>query len=210
MATIIDGVREAKEKSRKRKFVQTVDLLINVKNIDLKKPENRFSSEFFLPNGRGKDVKTAIIADSMATEAKKHADLVIRKEEIPGLVGNKKKLKRVANEYDWFFAEITLMAQIGKLLGTVLGPRGKMPKPIPPKVPIEPFVKRAKSQVRVVLKETPVIQVVVGNEGMEDGKIAENVQAVLNFVNEKLPKGKNSVKSVYLKLTMGPVVKLEV
>jgi large subunit ribosomal protein L1 len=210
MAETVDLIKEAKKQARKRKFVQTVDLLINVKNIDLKKPENRFNSEFYLPNGRGKAVKTVVIADSIAVEAKKHADLVIRKEEINELAGDKKKMKRIANEYDWFFAEVTLMAQIGKVLGTVLGPRGKIPKPIPPKAAVEPFIVRAKNTVRVALKENPVIHVIVGNESMDDGKLAENVQAVMNFVTEKLPKGRNNIRSAYVKLTMGPPVKIEV
>ncbi len=130
--TLIDAIKKAKEQSKPRKFKQTVDLIINLKNVDLKKPENRFNSEIFLPGGRGKDVKIAAIVDSLATEAKGHVDLIIRKEEIERLASKKKELKKIANEYDWFLGEATLMAQVGKSLGTVLGPRGKLPKPVPP------------------------------------------------------------------------------
>lgn len=208
--TLIDQIKQAKEQSKKRKFVQSFDLIVNLKNIDLKKPENRFNSEFFLPNGRGKDVKIVVIADSLATEAKKHADLVIRKEEIDKLASKKKEFKKIARDYDWFFGEAPLMPQIGKSFGTVLGPRGKVPKPVPPKVNMEPFIKRARNTVRVTLRDTPVIQVSVGSEDINNDKLAANTEAVLNFIREKLPKGRNNIRSVLVKLTMGKPVKIEV
>ena len=208
--TLVDAIKQAKEQSKKRKFKQSLDLIINLKNIDLKKPENRFSSEFLLPNGRGKDVKIAAIVDSLAKEAKEHADLVIRKEDIPKLASKKKEFKKIANSYTWFLAEATLMVEIGKTLGTVLGPRGKVPKPVPPKVQIEPFIKRARNTVRVSLRGTPVIQVSVGSEDMGNEKLAANTTAVMNFVKEKLPKGRNNIRSSLIKLTMGKPVKIEV
>ena len=207
---LIDQIKQAREQSKKRKFNQSVDLILNLKNIDLKKPENRFNSEFFLPNGRGKDVKIVVIADSLATDAKAHADLVIRKEEIEKLASKKKELKKIARKYDWFLAEAHLMVQIAKSMGTVLGPRGKIPKPVPPKVKIEPFIQRARNTVRVTLRDTPVVQVCVGSESLSDDKLAANTEAVLNFVREKLPKGRNNIRSSLIKLTMGKPVKIEV
>ena len=129
---LLELISEARKNSRKRKFTQTWDLLINLKDMDLKKPEHRFSLEFVLPEGRGKDIKVGVIADSLAAEAKKHTDLVIRKEELESLAKNKKKLKKIVNDYDWFLAEAPLMPVIGKSMGAVFGPRGKLPKPVPP------------------------------------------------------------------------------
>jgi len=210
MRDVLAKIKEAKVASKKRKFSQSWDLTINVKGMDLKKPENRFKLEFMLPEGRGKDLKVCIIADQLSTEAKNHADMVILKDEIPGYAKNKKKLKKIANEYDWFFGEASLMAQIGKSFGVVLGTRGKMPKPLPPKVDVAPFVGRAKKSALVALKETPVIHVPIGSEKMEPERIAKNAEAVYKAVIEKLPKGKNSVKSVFIKLTMGKPIKVEV
>src|SRR3989338_6599165 len=109
-------VKEAKQAGAGRKFEQTWDFVINLKGLDLKRPENRFSSEVVLPEGRGKELKVAVISDALTAEAK-----------------DSKQAKRIANEYDWFLGEVALMAQIGKTLGMVMGPRGKMPKPVPPK-----------------------------------------------------------------------------
>jgi large subunit ribosomal protein L1 len=210
MSDFLEKVKEAKAKSKPRKFKQSWDFSINLRGLDLKKPENRISAELVLPEGRGKDMKVAIIADSLANEARNIADLVITKEEVADLVRNKKKLKKLANEYDRFLGEVSLMPVIGKSFGVVLGQRGKMPKPIPPKIKIEPLVQAARRTVKIALKDSPVIHVPVGTEDMDDEKIAKNMQAVFNFVKEKLPKGKNNVKSAYIKLSMGTPVKVRI
>jgi len=206
---ISEKLKEAKKKSKPRKFAQSWDLIFVLRDIDLKKPENRFNLELQLPEGLGRNLKTAILADSIGPEAKKHADLVIAKAEIAPLGKNKKKLKKMANEYDWWFGEAPLMPLIGKELGAVLGTRGKMPKPIPPKINLEDLIKRAKSSVRIRLTNTPVIMVGVGNEAMPDENVSKNIDAVYNFVCDRLPKGKNNIKNVLVKLTMGRPVKLE-
>ncbi len=206
----LERVKEAKEKSKKRGFTQSWDISINLRGIDLKKPENRLNLEFILPEGRGKENKVAVITDSLETEAKKSADIVIKRAELESLIKNKKKLKRIANEYDFFLGEVSLMPLIGKGFGAVLGPRGKMPKPIPPKINVESLIQRAKRVIKISLKESPVIHASIGTESMSDEQIAKNAQAVFDFVAEKLPKGKNNIKSAFIKLTMGKPVKLDV
>ena len=206
--TLAEGVKLARENSKQRKFEQTWDFIMNLKGMDLKKPENRFSAELALPKGRGRPPKIAVFADLQAAEAKKFADLVITKKEIEGIAGDKRKARRVANDHDFFFGEAPLMPMIGKSLGTVLGPRGKVPKPIPPKGNIEPILQASKRMVRISLKEVPVISVIVGAEKMGDADVAENAQAVYNLVRERLPKGKNNIKSMLVKLTMGKPVKV--
>ena len=206
---IEEKLKEAKEKSRPRRFAQSWDLIFNLRDIDLKKPENRINIECHLGEGLGKDVKTVVLADSLYPEAKKHADLAIAKDEITKLGKNKKKLKKLARGYDWWFAEAPLMPIIGKELGVVLGTRGKMPKPVPPKINLEGLLKRMKSTVRIRLTSTPVIQVAVGTETMPDEKVSKNVENVCNLVRDSLPKGRNNIRSVSVKLTMGPPVELE-
>jgi len=208
MEKITETVKKAKEKSKKRNFKQTWDFSINLKNIDLKKPENRITAEIVLPHGRGKDTKTLVITNTMLAEAKKVADFVLTKEQLEALKKDKKKIKKLANEYDWFFAEAPLMPLIGKIMGIALGPRGKMPKPIPPKAKLEPLISTAKKTVRIKVKDSPVIHVPVGTEDMPEEKVAENIQTVYKFVKEKLPKGAGNIKSAYIKLTMGPALKL--
>jgi len=206
---ISEKLKEARKNSQSRRFAQTWDLILNLRDMDLKKPENRINLEFFLPEGIGRELKTAFVADSLYAEAKKHADLVITRADIQALGKDKKKLKKLAREYDWWFGEASLMQLIGKELGVVLGTRGKMPKPVPPKIDVEALVKRSKSSIRIRLSTTPVIQIAVGSETMPDEKVAKNIDSVYNFIKDHLPKGRSNIKSIVVKLTMGKPVKLD-
>ncbi|MBN1896878.1 MAG: 50S ribosomal protein L1 [Candidatus Aenigmarchaeota archaeon] len=208
--SIKDNIKEAKENSKARKFAQTWDLILSLKDMDLKKPENRINAELYLPEGLGKPLKTVVLGDSLFADAKKHADLALSKDDIPKIAKDKKKLKKLANDYDWWFGEATLMPLIGKVLGATLGTRGKMPKPLPPKINLEGILKRAKNSVKIRLVSTPVIQIPVGTETMPDEKIEKNIEAAISFIEEKLPKGKNNIRNVSIKLTMGKPVRINV
>lgn len=201
-------IAQARE-GRKRNFDQTWDLVISLKNMNLKKPENRFSFDFQLPAGRGKKTKIVFIADSLLADAKKHADLIVGKGEIEKLGKDKKALRNITKGYDFFLAEAPLMPLIGKSLGAVLGARGKMPMPVPPKAKVELLVGAARNYIRIALRNTPVIQVPVGTESMKDEEVQRNLEAVYNAVKERLPKGANNIRAVFLKLTMGKPVRLE-
>jgi large subunit ribosomal protein L1 len=206
----LNEIKEAKEKAKERKFSQTWDLIINLKNMDMRKPENKLNLEFPLPEGRGKESKFIFIVDTLFSEAKKSGGLVIAKGDLEKLGRDKKKLKCYADEYDWWFCEAPLMPLVGKTLGLVLGPRGKMPRPIPPKGSVQPFVEMSKKMIRIKTKDSPVIHIAVGTEEMKDEQVMKNVMGVMNFVKEKLPKGSNNIKGAFIKLTMGPTVRLKV
>jgi large subunit ribosomal protein L1 len=207
-ASTSDLIARARE-GRKRNFNQTWDLVISLKSLDLKKPENRFSFDFPLPAGRGKKTKIVFIADSLLVDAKKHADMAVGKGEIERLAKDKKALRKITKDHDFFLAEAPLMPMIGKSMGAVLGTRGKMPMPVPPKAKVEALIAAARNYVRVSLRNTPVIQVPIGTEGMKDEDVQRNLEAVYNAVKERLPKGKNNIRAVFLKLTMGKPVRLE-
>jgi large subunit ribosomal protein L1 len=210
MRNVLEKIKEARKEARPRKFEQTWDMVINIKGLDLKKPENRLNFDLTLPEGTGKTRTTAFITDSMVSEAKKHADAVITKNEIESYAKDKKKQKQLAESYDSFFADASLMPLIGKSFGEVFGPRGKLPKPVPPKVNVAPLIEASKRQVRIMLRESPVVYVSIGKEKMDDEKISKNAQAVFNSVKERLPKGLANIKSVIIKLTMGKPTKVEV
>lgn len=208
-AQISKALREVKEKGKKRKFLQSIDLVVNL-NLDMSKPENRLNEDLLLPNGRGKGVKVAVIAEGeLAHQAKKVADKVITKEELEELAKDKKAAKKLVRGIEFFIAQADMMPLVGKTLGTVLGPGGKMPKPVPVNADIAPVVERLRKTVRLRTKDNPVLHVMVGTEKMGDKKVAENVEALMHFLERKLEKGYSNIKSVYLKTTMGPSVKIE-
>lgn len=208
---IVKGIAEMRNKTKKRNFTQSIDLVLTLKDIDVTKPENRLNEELVLPMGIGRDVKLALIASGeLALQGKKVMDRVITKEELEELAKDKKASKALANEYDYFVAQADLMVAVGKSMGSVLGPRGKMPKPVPPNADLKPLAERLKRTIRIRTKEAPIIQVPVGTEKMDDKSLAENIKAVLKYLEGKLDRGVNNIRSVYLKATMGPSVKLEV
>nr|MDO8046333.1 50S ribosomal protein L1 [Candidatus Baldrarchaeota archaeon] len=208
---IIEAVKEAKEKAKERKFKESIDLSISFKNLDLKKPENRISTEITLPHPINKPVKVCVIASGdLEVRAKNEGiDSVLSRTDLEKFLSDRKAAKKLAKQFDFFLAQVDLMPLVGRSLGPVLGPRGKMPKPIPPTADVKSLVEQYRRTVRIRMRNNPVIHVRVGTKDMEDEKIAENIKAVLEFLLEKLEKGIQNIKSIYVKTTMGPPVPIK-
>ncbi len=200
---ILDAIKKLRE-SKKRNFPQTFDLLINLKEFDLKKPENKISEEFPLPNGRGIDAKVIVFSD-MLKDVKTG---ILNSSGIEKLGSDVREAKKLARNTDFFLSEPKLMPLIGKLLGRYLAPRGKMPKIISGDV--NQLVDSLKRSTRIRIKDAPVIQCVVGNENIKDNEISGNIEALLKYLKSRLPKGKTNIGEVMLKLTMSKPVELEV
>lgn len=209
--SILQAVKEAKNKSEKRNFVQSIELMINLQDIDLKKPESKIQELIELPYPMGKGNKICVVASGeMALKAKEaDADLVIERGGLEALMGDKKKQKELAMAYDFFIAEAPLMPLVGRALGTTLGPRGKMPTPVPPTANIAEHIEKHRKMVLIRLRGQPVLQCRVGAENILDEQIAENVQAIIRRIEGKLKRGVKNIRSICLKTTMGPPVKIK-
>jgi len=203
------AVQKALEGAKKRNFVETVELAINLKDVDLSVPKNRITEDIILPNGRGKAVRICVIGGGeLALKAKDVADLVITPEELQTIAEDKKQAKKIANSTNYFIAEAPLMAVVGKRLGTVLGPRGKMPKPIPPGADPTGMVESLRKTVSVRTKDRITFHAPVGTVEMPAEQIAENIDALLKRIELKLEKGRMNIESSYVKTTMGPSERL--
>ncbi len=205
------AVADALEKGKEldRKFVQTVDVAITLKNVDMNLPKNRIDEEIILPKGRGKEAKVGVFAQGEgAALAKKVADVVIEPDQFEDLQKDKATFKKTANGIHYFLAEAPLMAQIGRSLGIVLGPRGKMPKPLPPGADPSPQVSNLRNTVKVRSKDKLSFHTVIGSEEMSPEDIAENLETVLARIEGKLEHGRMNVASVFVKTSMGPSVKV--
>ena len=203
------AVQKALEGAKKRNFVETVELAINLKDVDLSVPKNRITEDVILPNGRGKAVRICVIGGGeLALKAKDVADLVITPEELQTIADDKKQAKKIANSTNYFIAEAPLMAVVGKRLGTVLGPRGKMPKPIPPGADPTGMVEALRKTVSVRTKDRITFHAPVGTVEMPVEQIAENIDALLKRIELKLEKGRMNIESSYIKTTMGPSERL--
>jgi len=210
--TLIESIREAKSKAEKRKFVQSVELVINLRDIDMKKPESKIQELIELPYPVGKQGKVCVIASGeLALRARKTgADLVIERPELEALAGDKKKQKALAKDYESFIAEAPLMPTVGRVLGSVLGPKGRMPTPVAPTANIADIIEKQRKTVLVRTRGQPVLQCRIGTEDMPEEHIAENVQAVIRRLEPKLKRGLKNIRSLVIKTAMGPPIEVKV
>lgn len=208
----LESIKQVKEKSKKRNFSQSIELIVNLRDIDTKKPEGKIQERIELPNAVGKQTKICVFASGeLALKAKKAgADLVMERRELEALAGDKKRRKDLAQNYDFFIAEAPFMPLIGKILGSALGPKGRMPTPVPPTANIAEHIKKCRNTVIVRLRGQPVLQCRVGTDEMPEEQVVENLRAVLGRLEGKLKRGFRNVESIYIKTTMGSPVKIEI
>ncbi len=192
-------------KEKPRKFNQSVDLIINLKDFDVRKQSLNLFVQ--LPH-KARDAKIC----SFLEKPSKNFDFCITRAEIDAWT-NKKEIKKLAKQYDFFVALASLMPKIATQFGRVLGPAGKMPSPqlgiltLQNEAAEKELVEKMRSTARIKAKE-PSIKIAIGKENMKDEEIAENINAVYNAILAALPKGKENIKSVMLKLTMSKPVKV--
>lgn len=208
MSDIQDAIKQIRENSKERKFTQSVEIAINLKGLDLKKPDNKFKEDIVLPNGRGNPSKVAVIGEELVSKSKGIADVFITGDDLSKIEKDKNKSKNLVDNIDFFIAEPAFMARIGKSLGRVMGPRNKMPQPLPPQADPKPLVERFKKTTRVALKDSPVIHCLVGGEKMNDAELEANIVYAINAITSKLANKQHNIRSIYLKMTMGPAVRI--
>ncbi len=213
---ILNILKELREKSPKKKFSQTVDLLINLKNLDLKKPDHKIDIYMQLPSGIGKKRSVCAFVDAqLEAKAKEACDAVILKSEFENYKNNKKAQRILAESHDFFISQVDTISQVASVFGKVLGSRGKMPSPkagcvVPgAATSLEPIVKKLQLTVRLQTKNELSVKIPVGTENMKDEELAGNILAVYNTLLPALPQDKNNIRYFAVKFTMGPLFKIE-
>jgi len=205
----VEAITEALEKAPPRKFPESVELSVNLKDLDLSVPKNRLEDDIPLPHGRGANVKVAVFGSpELLQKVRGVADRVMTGPELEELAKDAKAAKRLASDIDFFLAEAPLMPTIGKRLGVVLGPRGKMPRPVPPGTDPTNLVNALKRSVRVRTKSNRTFHAAIGTRTMPPEQLAQNADAVLQRLIGKLERGRTNIESVYVKTTMGPAIRI--
>ena len=193
--------------TKKMKFKQSLELIINFKDIDVKKGF-AINEVVQLPKTNSPATVCVIATGEMSQKAKAaKADSVIGNEELAKFEANKRESRKFINKYDFFLADTKIMPTVGKALGQLLGPRGKMPTPVPFDAPIDAFLARFRTSIKVRTRASLSISCKIGDESMEDSDLATNAFAVLNTIEKKLPNGEKNIKKVMIKTTMGKPVK---
>jgi large subunit ribosomal protein L1 len=199
------AVSRALEESPDRNFTESVDLAINLRDLDLNDPSNRVDESIVLPAGTGQETTIVVIAEGeTAVRAEDVADDVLSGDDLADLGDDDDAAKELAGETDFFVAEEALMQDVGRYLGTILGPRGKMPTPLSPDDDVVEVVERMKNTVQLRSGDRRTFHALVGAEAMSAEEIADNIDVILRRLYADLEKGPQNVDTVYVKTTMGP------
>jgi len=208
--TIEEAVNRALDESPPRNFRETVDLAVNLRDLDLNDPSNRVDESVVLPAGTGQETQIVVFATGeTALRAEEAADDVLGPDELEDLGDDDDAAKDLADETDFFVAEAAMMQDIGRYLGTVLGPRGKMPTPLQPDDDVVETVNRMKNTVQLRSRDRRTFHTRVGAEDMSAEDIADNIDVIVRRLEAALEKGPLNIDSIYVKTTMGPSVEVE-
>jgi len=209
-AQYVKAIKQAKESDKEHKFTHAVEMIAVFRDIDVKKGFV-LNEVVQLPNKMNKPAQICIIASGdMGTKAKKtNADRVMDGEEITKIGSNKRESRKFINKYDFFLADTKLMPTIGKVLGQLLGPRGKMPTPIPFNASIESFLERFRDSIKIRTKSSLSMSCKIGDESMDDNALASNANTIISSIEKKLPNGNKNIKKIMFKTTMGKVIRIE-
>jgi len=193
-------------KSEKKKFDQTVDLIINLQKFDPKKNQ---TSIFVNVPYKIKDKKICAFFESKNKNVE-----TITPDDFKDY-SDKKNLKKLVKRFDFFIAQASIMPKVASVFGKVLGPAGKMPSPqlgilvdVNDKT-IEELKKKINHSIKIRIKEAS-IKTAIGKESMKDEEIIENIITVLNGVIKNLPKEKENIKNIELKFTMTKPQKIKI
>ncbi|MCU4924812.1 50S ribosomal protein L1 [Halobacteria archaeon AArc-dxtr1] len=201
------AVARALEESPDRNFTETVDLAINLRDLDLNEPSNRVDESIVLPSGTGQETIIVVIAEGeTAVRAEEAADDVLSGDDVADLDDD--DAKDMADETDFFIAEEAMMQDIARHLGTILGPRGKMPDPLAPDDDVVETVNRLKNTVQLRSGDRRTFHTLVGAEDMSAEDISSNIDVILRRLHADLEKGPQNIDGVYVKTTMGPSVEV--
>ena len=209
-AQYVKAIKQAKESDKEHKFTHAIEMIAVFRDIDVKKGFV-LNEVVQLPNKMNKPAQICIIASGeMGTKAKKtNADRVMDGEEITKIGSNKRESRKFINKYDFFLADTKLMPTIGKVLGQLLGPRGKMPTPIPFNASIESFLERFRDSIKIRTKSSLSMSCKIGDESMDDNALASNANTIISSIEKKLPNGNKNIKKIMFKTTMGKVIRIE-
>lgn len=209
--SIIQALEKLKKDSKKRNFSQSVDLIITLKDLSLKKSDDQVDFFLTLHHPVNKKIKVcALVGAELADECKKVCDETITQFDS---YKEKAKSRSLAKKYDFFIAQASLMPQVASVFGRTFGPRGRMPNPkvgavVAAKPQIKPLYDKLQKTVHISAKKEPVVHVMVGKEDQAVEEVIDNILYVYDQLIHHLPKEKNNINNIFLKFTMSKPIKV--
>ncbi len=201
-----EAVRLVKENAN-AKFDETVDLAINL-GVDPKYADQMVRGVCSLPNGTGKTVRVAVLAQGeKADEAKAAgADIVGAENLIDSILSGKV-------DFDRCIATPDMMGMAGKV-ARILGPKGLMPNPKLGTVTMDVAgaVKKAKAgEVQYRAEKTGIVHAGIGKASFSEEAIYENAKTLIDAVIKAKPAGAKGtyMKKICISSTMGAGVHVD-
>jgi len=209
----LKSIEKAKESSKERKFSQTYDIIVTLKNFDLKKEKLDYFLDLTHSIGKQKKI-CGLVAGELLEQAKQICDRTIHVDEFQIIAKEKRGTRVLAENYDYFIAQANIMPKVAQAFGKILGARGKMPNPkagcvVPSNTNLQQLKERLQRRIRVSATKSPTVQLAIGNESQPKEEVADNIINLYNSLLSHLPQRENNIKRIELKLTMGKPVEVQ-
>lgn len=211
---VVPKIKELRELSPKRNFAQSLDIIVNLQQIDLKKPEHKVDLGIVMPTPiKAKPIKVCAIVDKSMAHAEDVFDYVLYNEDMMAMKGDLKKIRTITHNYDKFVVQAAYMPQFAQVFGKYLGPMNKMPSPklgmvINEKTPLQELYDKLQKTVHLQTKKNLVLQSSIGTENETDEELAEKIAQIYQTLTQSLVNHENNIKNVAIKFTMSKVVVL--
>ena len=208
-AGVLEGVQNLRKEMKARKFRETIELQVALKDYDPAK-DKRFVGTVRLPNIPRPKLKICLIADARhEAEAKKeNLDIdVTSLDELKKFNKDKKLVKKWAKQYSLLLASDTVLKKVPVVVGPILTRINRFPTVVG-KEPLKAKIEDTRASVKFQLKKVTCMATAVGHAEMDDEELKANIMMSLNFLSSLLKKGWHNIKSVYIKSTMSPSIKL--
>ncbi|KAK3746659.1 hypothetical protein RRG08_039084 [Elysia crispata] len=204
----IDNILKFSHETKKRKFTESVELQIALKNYDPQK-DKRFAGTIKLKHIPKPKMKVCVLGDQVHCDQAKandipHMDL----DGLKKLNKDKKLVKKLAKKYDAFLASESLIRQIPRVLGPGLNKAGKFPAPVTHNDALTTRIEETKATIKFQMKKVLVLNVCVGHVSMSAEELYQNITLAINFLVSLLKKNWQNVRALYIKSTMGPSEKI--
>lgn len=212
-AMILDNVKEMRTKATERKFTQTVELQLGLKDYDPQK-DKRFVGTVRLPNMPRPNLKICLIADEKhRAEAVKDmallGDLTLTSlDELKKFNKDKKIVKKWAKKYDLLLASDSVLKRVPVVVGPILNRIQMFPTVVAKNTALHTVVSDTRSSVKFQLRKVTCMGCAVGRADMDDEELQANIMMCLNFLVSMLKKGWHNLKSVHIKTSMGKSVRV--
>lgn len=227
LADAIKDVLKYSKTTKPRKFLETVELQIGLKNYDPAK-DKRFAGTMVLPNECKRSLNLCVLGDQVHCDAAAAIKMpFLSVEDMKALKKDKKKVKELAAKYDGFLASDSVIRRIPRLLGPGLNKAGKFPTLLREGDDLAAKQSEAKCTVKFQLKKVVCLSCAIGNVGQTDEELSANITLACNFLVSMLKKhwqvrrgggggwwgrivlnAVQNLRSIHIKSTMGPVQRI--